>query len=196
MRSIALSIALSGLLLHSNAYSQENTTRNIISVSPAQVTNASLTGFGLQYERMLSKKFSLYIPVAYSFGKNDPCEPASRVQMGYVFPGIKFYPAGNAHTVSYSFGPSLGLGVGRLTNSGEFNWCPAGEPSDPPTLKRHSTEIQFGLLINNALNINISRHFYTGLEAGMGIMYFDKVDGKNYGQDIMIQGNLRFGYRF
>ncbi|MFI5206034.1 MAG: hypothetical protein ACHQVK_03765, partial [Candidatus Paceibacterales bacterium] len=72
-----ISLALFSLV-SINAGAQQQNAGNyghtILSVSPVQVSERTLTGFGIQYERFIgmSGKFSLYLPLAYSFGQSRP----------------------------------------------------------------------------------------------------------------------------
>lgn len=89
------------VLYASQSVAQSNEPRygnTIISVSPVQLTTYTPTGVGAQLEYFPGKnqKFSLYLPLAYSFGHPDPCFNGYTAKMFYAFPGIKYYPAGSA----------------------------------------------------------------------------------------------------
>jgi hypothetical protein len=121
MKPAIITAALCSMLCARHSFAQESAApHNIISVSPVQLSNATPTGAGLQYEHMLSPRLSLYIPLAYAWGKNDSCDATARTHMGYAYPGIKYYPAGYAHKVTYSVGPSLAIGSGYTTRTITF----------------------------------------------------------------------------
>ncbi len=168
--------------------------RNILSISPVQISENTPTGVGIQYERFLGadSKLSLYLPVAYSFGHSNPCDPDIRTRMLYAYPGVKFYPAGYKHKVTYAVGPSLAFGTGT-TN------CNCGElvtQTMELKPKEYKPKTEMGVLINNSVNVQATNHVYIGSEIGLGATYLNTVGGRNLGTDIMLQMNLKVGYRF
>jgi len=165
--------------------------RNIISVSPIQASENTATGFGLQYEHLLGaqSKFSLYIPVAYSFGKSDPCDATVRTRMVYAYPGIKYYPAGTGHKLTYAIGPSL------LAGRGESNCnCYMGATEGVDAQQKFRTKTEAGVLVNNSINIRTAGHLYIGSELGIGMTCINKIGNDNLGTDLLLQFGIKVGY--
>lgn len=195
--SQSIAFVLFSIITYSVAAQQQNAVnygRTIISVSPVQMSERTPTGFGIQYERFLgmSGKFSLYLPLAYSFGQSDPCDPTIKSRVFYAYPGIKFYPAGNQHTVTYSVGSSLAFGHGASN-------CDCTDPAavtNEFTPKKFHPVTEMGALINNSINVQATDRINLGAEVGIGATYLSVEDGHNMGTDLMLQMNLRLGYRF
>jgi hypothetical protein len=167
--------------------------RNLISVSPVHLSERTPTGVGIQYERFVgsSGKLSLNFPLAYSFGQSDACDPTIRARVLYAYPGVKFYPAGYKHKVTYAVGPSVALGTGTTNcNCGETEIV-AGDAR--PSGYKPVSEI--GLMINNSVNLQASRHLYFGSEIGLGTSLLNTMGGKDMGTDVMLQMNIKVGYR-
>lgn len=177
--------------------------KNILSVAPLQMSNESAAGFGLHYERVLDKNgiFSLYLPLAFSFFDDQPTqytssmappEKKSRV-FTYVYPGLKIYPTGQAHRLSYSVGPSFGLGFGKKYN------LTRTQDSSGSVIQAYKEDnvLKAGFMINNGLNIQPTRSFYLGLELGLGIYYYNNESDDLYmNEEPMVQFNFKMGYRF
>ncbi|MBS1630273.1 MAG: hypothetical protein JST27_09465 [Bacteroidetes bacterium] len=181
---------------------QEDYGKNLICFSPLQMTNESAAGIGLQYERVLDKNghISFSLPFALSFRQQEEYNPNGNYEQhstlfSYIYPGLKFYPASYNHRVTYSIGPSFGFGYGKIPVLVQI-WDPNGG------YYRNSWEdktvTKGGFMITNGLNIQITRAFYLGIEAGLGIFYFnDGVDHFSFGDDDpMAQLSFRMGYRF
>jgi hypothetical protein len=175
---------------------------NILSIAPLFMTNESAAGVGVSYERMLDKQgiFALYIPVAFSF-YDDETQPwvssqyrkESRV-FTYVYPGAKIYPAGSAHRVTYSVGPSLGFGFGS-----KYKETRRIDPGTGSTIISYNEGSVFktGFLINNGLNIQPTKKLYIGLELGLGIFYYNnEIENFGAGDEPLVQFNFKMGYRF
>jgi len=180
--------------------------KNIIALAPIQFTNTSVTGVGLHYERQIDKRgiFSFYLPLVYSFkteeyynGNTNNYDHRS-YSMFWAYPGIKFYPAGSKHRVTYSVGPSIAIGAGEEpVNRTEY---------DPVTgyyrnVNGTQSAFRMGLIVNNGLNIQPTPNFYIGLELGLGIPYIYSSSSDNtYNMDVtnepMVQFNFKLGYRF
>jgi hypothetical protein len=174
---------------------------NILAIAPLQMTNESAAGVGIHYEHMMDKAgiFSLYLPIAFSFYDDQtpyystiPYKEKSRV-FTYVYPGIKIYPAGSAHRVTYSVAPTLGFGIGsryketrRLDQSGSVI-----------ITYDEGSVFKTGFMINNGLNIQPTKKLYVGLELGLGIFYYDnETTNFSAGDEPMVQFNFKMGYRF
>jgi hypothetical protein len=165
--------------------------RTILTVSPVQVSERTPTGFGIQYERILTNKVSLSLPIAYSFGNSDPCDPSIKSRVFYAYPGVKFYPAGYRHKVTYAVGPSLAFGQGTSN-------CDCIDPAtqtNEPSPKKYHPLTEMGVMVNNSINVQATSKVYLGAEIGMGASYLNIENGKNMGSDLMLQMNFKVGYR-
>jgi hypothetical protein len=181
-----------------------NYGRNILAIAPVQMTNEGPAGFGIHYEHIADKRgiIGIYLPVAVTYFDEEKTAytpagvfnlKASRV-FTYLYPGVKIYPAGSGHRVSYSVGPSLGLGFGDRYKENRY--------IDPNT---HSTTIEYtegsvfkaGFIINNGLNIQPTKSLYVGVELGLGIFYTNNETNDFSSSDApMVQFNFKMGYRF
>jgi hypothetical protein len=186
-----------------NAVKEFEYGKNILSFAPLQMTNESVAGVGIQYERVLDRNgyVSLLLPVAFSFVQDDAYNYQGNWENGhshvftYLYPGLKFYPATSSHRVTYSIGPAFGLGFGTRTISRSYYNQNLGG-------YLYTTEDQdifkAGFMVNNGLNIQITKAFYLGLEGGLGIFYYDNEDEHfEFGSDEpMAQLNFKMGFRF
>jgi hypothetical protein len=171
--------------------------KTILSFAPIQMTNESPAGVGLSFEHFVDKdnRFSLYLPVAFAFyndyGYTTHDISKNRVYT-YFYPGMKIYPASSNHRVSYSVGPSLGLGIGNQYVQQTIYDPVTGYPSG----YRYTEESEFkaGFLVNNGLNIQATPAFYMGLEFGIGIMYYSTHN--NAFDEPLVQFQFKMGYRF
>ncbi len=160
-------------------------------------------GFGISYERILDKNgyfglllpFTLTIPDSYYFPTGS--ETSDNDQMYYFSPSLKIYPFGQKR-VTYAVGPTLYAGVGkRWYNYTEFI----------PTTQVYITHdedrdrFRMGMIVNNYVNFQITKHFQIGLNAGAGPRYIDreKFGSKVYrtrGMEITGEFNFNLGFRF
>jgi hypothetical protein len=101
----------------------------------------------------------------------------------YVLPGIKYYPYGARHDISYSIAVQLLLGKGNE------NSIVKGEQI---TYDR----LLFGNLFNNTLGINIAKHGYMALDFGLGVAFLNLYNNVNVGPYGFVQGGFKVGYRF
>jgi hypothetical protein len=175
---------------------------NILAIAPLQMTNESPAGVGIHYEHVLDKAgvFSLYLPLAISFFDDEVTQYPTYVNQKKsrvfttLYPGLKIYPAGSAHRVSYSVGPSFGLGFGT-----KYKLNQRVDPVTGSIIQTYNDESVFkaGFLINNGLNIQPTKAFYVGLELGIGIFYYNnEYDNFGAGDEPMVQFNFKMGYRF
>lgn len=174
----------------------EKLGNNILALAPVQITNEGI-GVGLSYERILGKNgiLSFYLPLALVFNPNNNNYYTGspyvnyNTTMFYAMPGVKFYPTGQGK-VRYAVGPSILIGVGEKNvydNVQGFTY-----PQDYVTA---------GILINNSLNITPTPHLYLGLELGLGLSYYNTINGDNVGIGgidgaPLVQFGFRMGYRF
>ncbi len=177
---------------------------NILALAPIQMTNESTAGVGIQYERILDKGgiISLYLPVAFSFYEDEVSNPISSSAppakksriFTYLYPGAKIYPAGSAHRVSYSVGPTFALGFGD-----KYKENLTLDPVSGSVIRKYEEASVFkaGFLVNNGLNIQPTKALYVGLELGIGIYYYNnETTDFAAGDEPMVQFNFKMGYRF
>jgi len=177
-----------------------NGQSNIISVMPIVFTENGL-GFGGSYERFVSKKevISFYMPVTatfdvansnriynyntgnYSTGKADA--------MYYAMPGIKCYPGGCRRKINYAVGLSLEVGTGQkssdLTDLHGLN-----------VTENVQSHFIAGGLLQNSVNMNAGKNLYIGIELGLGSSLINNVGNVTQGNEFLIQGSFKAGYRF
>jgi hypothetical protein len=171
--------------------------KNIIAIAPIQMTNESVSGIGIHYERIMDKDgmFSIYLPVAISFYDEEAGVnlKESRTFVN-AYPGLKIYPGGSGRRVSYSVGASFGFGFGN-----KFKEVRVQDPiTGSYTLTyKDASLFKTGFMVNNGLNIQPTKHFYVGLEFGIGILYYnnEKTD-YTVGEEPFVQFNFKMGYRF
>ncbi|MEO6831326.1 MAG: hypothetical protein ABI378_03615 [Chitinophagaceae bacterium] len=179
---------------------------NILSFAPIQMTEESTVGVGIQYERILDKNgiFSFYLPIAASFfddarsyynsSTGSYINDSKTRMMLTFFPGLKIYPAGSGRRFSYSVGPSLGFGFGtRYVSTQTYDPILGGYN----TIYTEKDVFKMGLLVNNGLNFQPTKHFYLGLEFGLGFTYYsNRYSNYSIGEDPLVQFNFKMGYRF
>lgn len=193
--SIVLAVLCIGTL-HTQA---KDNPKNSLSVMPVSVTHHTATGIGLQYERMVSNKISLALPLSYTFGKSNPCDATVRTYIGYANPGVKYYPAGNDRIVNYAVGLSAMLGTGKSNCCSEINptlSTEGGANADTKTLteKRFTPITETGVLLNNSVTVNVTDRFFAGGDASVGAAYSRYAN--KIGWDAAFQFNVRVGFKF
>lgn len=184
---------------------------NVLRIAPVTAMDVGL-GFGVGYERLLgsAQMIGLVFPVSILLENKNTTNPVSNSDhfnspyntYVYFTPGIKIYPFGQ-RKVTYAVGPSMMLGYGG-GNEWQYRTDLYGvEYLDAVKV----TKWRLGLLVNNYVNFQFSKHFNLGLDGGLGIRYLDKVSytGSRYyagngdfnnGVDITGQFSLSLGYRF
>ncbi|MNL26263.1 hypothetical protein D3C87_1477800 [compost metagenome] len=117
--------------------------------------------------------------------------------MYYFSPSLKVYPFGQKR-VTYAVGPTLYAGVGkRWYNYTDYN----------PTTQVHTSHdeererFRMGMIVNNYVNFQITKHFQIGLNAGLGPRYIDREKFRsetyrNRGMEITGEFNFNLGFRF
>lgn len=175
--------------------------KNSLSVMPVSVTHHTATGIGIQYERFIGQKLSLALPVSYTFGKSNPCDAMVRTYMGYVNPGVKYYPAGNMRTINYAVGVSAIAGRGNSNCCSEINPTLSKEgenntSADTKTLieKRFTPLSENGILLTNSLSVNVGDRLLVAGDAGIGTAFIKYATKQ--GWDAAFQFNIRVGYKF
>lgn len=180
----------------------EEMRRNKVDFSAFKALDSG-PGFGISYERILDKSgyfglllpFTLTIPDSYYFPVGS--ESSDNDQMYYFSPSLKIYPFGQKR-VTYAVGPTLYAGVGkRWYNYTDYN----------PTTQVHTSRdeererFRMGMIVNNYVNFQITKHFQIGLNAGLGPRYIDREKFRsetfrNRGMEITGEFNFNLGFRF
>lgn len=175
-KSIALSLFL--LAASSMAFAQEyrvNRTyetkktkiksaglgKNIIAFQPMSIAINSVmnddepnVAVGFSYERIFNNEYiSVKLPVNFTITKPGI----------YLMPVIKLYPKKQG-IVKYAVGPQFLISY--------------VEDYVPNYLmvvggRRYETRRQFGFALNNSLNFTISKNLYVGMDASLGLLYYD-----------------------
>lgn len=158
--------------------------KNIISFTPMQIllTNMNQTNpevaVGLSYERIFNnEKIGLKLPLSFKLNtENDNYYNGNVNNFNngpyiYFMPTIKLYPLGQG-AVKYAVGPQLLFAYGQDSYYTElYN----------STTNQYYTKLitgdrsQFGFLINNSVNFTVVRNLYIGLDAGIGLVYYDNM---------------------
>jgi len=94
----------------------------------------------------------------------------------YVMPTLKLYPRKQG-IAKYAVGPQLLFGSGDGTYQDYYQ--------DPVSFMTYTKDItmnrrQVGFLINNSVNFTIAKAFYVGLDASLGLIYYDNLPKNNY----------------
>lgn len=177
---------------------------NILRLAPISVSDIGI-GFGLSYEKIIGaeQKIGIILPLSMLLEDGnyyyDPMAnyEGPRYKAYFNFqPGLKIYPFGQ-RKVTYAVGPSL-----SFTYGGGKEW----ENAWDPVISRQVdvTKTRIGMLINNYVNFQITESFNLGLEAGLGMRYYDAVvrdygthsSRYNDGFNVMGQFSMTIGYRF
>lgn len=147
-----------------------NLGHNIISFTPmgfyANASNYNSTFIpyiGIQYERIFnSGLLSVALPINFSISDMNGI---------FASPTIKLYPKKQG-IAKYAIGPQFII-----------NYYEDVYERYNPTFGYFSQvkeRSQFGFGINNSLNFTISKHFYIGVDATVGILYYDSfINGDN-----------------
>lgn len=180
--------------------------KNIISLAPIQMTNSSVLGIGFQYERVLDENaiISFYLPMAFAnvqishYNSQDRKTEYYYGNMTWLYPGLKIYPTGSNHIVSYAVGPSLAIGKGSVpvyNNDDSYDYNTGTYTNGT---YRKVDKFQIGVMINNSLNIQASPKIHIGTELGLGLPYNNQSSDKDddYNELPLVQFNFNLGYRF
>lgn len=218
MRKVVLAMMLA-LLMAIHLPAQENTAaeanpyliqgKNMVRLSPITAMDVGV-GFGLSYERVFGadQMFALVLPVSMILepkAENDLSSTFNKVRFNtyvYFTPGLKIYPFGQAHKVTYAVGPSLLLGYG-----GGNQWQYRTDTTHAYLDDVKMTRLRLGILATNYVNIQVSRTINLGMEGALGIRYYDhtRYSGSDFyagngafrnGIDITGQFSLSIGFRF
>lgn len=146
--------------------------KNIISFSPMHFIISNIEdespdlAVGFAYERIFNNDiFAFRLPASFSI----------REKYTYLMPTLKVYPTHQGQ-VRYSVGPQFLIGFGKNTFSRTI-YDQGQYINITETINRK----QLGFLINNGLNFTLAKHVYVGLDAGLGIKYYDNLPAQyNY----------------
>ena len=206
---LSLSVSAQGYRTHHKNKKTENAGekikygKNIISFSPIQIFMTDTdqenpdVAVNLAYERIFDNELvSFKLPVSLSLINNYM----------YIMPALKLYPTKQG-IVKYSVGPQLLFGTGDGTYTRSYQ-----DPNTGFTTieKKTITRKQFGFLIDNTINFTIAKSLYVGLNASLGIVYYDNLPRSNNYYNLGItpfgngdsqispafQLNFNMGYRF
>ncbi|HNB81323.1 MAG TPA: hypothetical protein PLP34_04780 [Chitinophagaceae bacterium] len=165
---------------------KKNFGRNILSFEPVHLITNDFVGVGFAYERLANPYLGIKVPVMIAIN-ND-----------YFNVGIeaKLYPTRNDAAVRYAIAPTLMAGIG--TNSYQtsyYDWQTGN------TITKNITEeaSHVGFLLNQTLNVTITRQFFIGLDGGLGLNYYDEAANnanQNTKLSFLAQLHASMGFRF
>ncbi len=139
--------------------------KNIIGFSPIQITAINPVDeqeadicINVSYERIAANEvFGFKLPVTFSL-KN---------QYYYFMPMLKIYPFKQG-VVKYAIGPQFYFATGDIKH--KFSYYDYGYNPDTTITKSRT---QLGFMITHCLNFTIMQNLYMGVEASLGINYYD-----------------------
>ncbi len=179
--SALTSVAQSG---NSSNAMKKDFGKNILAFNPVHLIASDFVGVGFSYERLVNNYLGLKIPVMIAMNNN------------YYNIGIeaKLYPTKNTGAVKYAIAPAIMLGIGENKYQ-TYNYV--GSSSVPIDVVEKASH--FGFLLNQTLNVTITRQFFIGIDGGLGINYFDEkanTDNANSNLSFLAQLHIGMGYRF
>ena len=179
--SALTSVAQSG---NSSNAMKKDFGKNILAFNPVHLIASDFVGVGFSYERLVNNYVGLKIPVMIAMNNN------------YYNIGIeaKLYPTKNTGAVKYAIAPAIMLGIGENKYQ-TYNYV--GSSSVPIDVVEKASH--FGFLLNQTLNVTITRQFFIGIDGGLGINYYDEkanTDNANSNLSFLAQLHIGMGYRF
>jgi len=179
--SALTSVAQSG---NSSNAMKKDFGKNILAFNPIHLIASDFVGVGFSYERLVNNYLGLKIPVMIAMNNN------------YYNIGIeaKLYPTKNTGAVKYAIAPAIMLGIGENKYQ-TYNYV--GSSSVPIDVVEKASH--FGFLLNQTLNVTITRQFFIGIDGGLGINYYDEkanTDNANSNLSFLAQLHIGMGYRF
>jgi hypothetical protein len=187
-----------------NRKSAEQYGRNLISISPIFMSNTSIMGVGMIYERFLGNKdlFSFSLPVAYSFDNENANTRYST--MLWVNPGGRFYATTSSGRARFGMGPSLFFGFGHERYS---DWIFSSQSQSSVFVEVNEPLFIMGAMANFSLNFQPSPKLVTGFDLGLGVPFVVKdgapreIINPTYGGAIdgdfpLVNFHFKIGYRF
>lgn len=153
--------------------SKEVYGKNILSVSPMQLTaigsdeDAPDLSVGLAFEHIMDNNLiSFRLPLSFSLNESYV----------YFMPTIKLYPTRQGQ-VRYALGPQFLIGYGN----DHYTQTTYDPSTSYTTQKRISIDRrQFGFMINNSANFTLMKSLYAGVDASLGIIYYDNEPKNTY----------------
>jgi len=195
--NFCLTFMCSFMFLSQHATAQQNN----ISIIPISTFRNYNWGVGIAYERLIGKegRFGVIVPFSLAF-INDVFSVdagqrnSNRFQLN---PGIRYYMV-QTNNMLYGVGLSYYYIRGKTEYYG-FGYYPGQTQSE----SWKYTIWQAGPMLNNYASFNINKHFYVGIEVGVGMNIVNKgkqePTGEVYKRDaekLMLQTNFQIGYRF
>lgn len=180
----------------------EELGKNKIDFSPFKAFDSG-PGIGISYERILDKSgyFGLLLPFTLTISDSDyfpiVTESSDDDQMYYFSPTLKIYPFGQKR-VTYSVGPTLYAGIGKKWHTySEYDQATGVYISRDEKRDR----FRMGMIVNNFVNFQITKHFQIGLNAGVGPRYVDRLTYRSSTyrtrrMEITGEFNFNLGFRF
>jgi hypothetical protein len=176
--------------------------KNILTFSPVQILLTDVDqeepdlAVAFAYERILDNELiGLKLPVSFSLVNN----------YFYIMPTLKLYPKRQG-TVKYAVGPQLLIGAGDASYREYIYNQQTGITIYKST---DITRKQFGFLLNNSVNFTLVKSLYMGIDASLGIIYYDNLPNdinnsfgfyptynNNSNINPAFQLNFSMGYRF
>jgi hypothetical protein len=158
--------------------------KNILAFNPVHLITRDFVGVGFSYERLVNNYVGLKIPVMIAMNNN------------YYNIGIeaKLYPTKNTGAVKYAIAPAIMLGIGENKYQ-TYNYVGSSYVRIDVVEKAS----HFGFLLNQTLNVTITRQFFIGIDGGLGINYYDEkanTDNANSKLSFLAQLHIGMGYRF
>ncbi len=185
--------------MDSPATKSDSSGQNTLSVIPFQFTENGL-GFGVAYERRMGDgKFAFYVPAMVTFNVansnriydyNTGNYKTGRANaMFYTMPGVKFYPAGSGHKVSYAVGLAFAAGSGQKSEN-------LVDLFGTNVTEQVLSHFILGGMLQQSVAVKVSPRVSAGLEFGVGSTFINNVGGASQGNEFLIQGGARIGYKF
>lgn len=183
----ALSVSVFAQSRHkANEKSYEGYGKNILAFNPVHLISSDFVGVGFSYERIVNDYVGIKVPVMIAINNN------------YYNIGIeaKVYPTKNTGPVKYAIAPAIMVGMG--TRQYQDYLYTGGGSYIYQTVRESASHV--GFLLNQTLNVTISKEFYIGLDGGLGINYYDEAanNNNNGNTNLSFLAQLHFGlgYRF
>jgi hypothetical protein len=160
----------------------------LVYLAPIQFTENGF-GFGFGFEQVIDKDgivaYTLPFIGTFNLAKDDYYGNHNTDPMYYFMPGLKFYPTGCKGKVKYALGPSVVAGFGKTSNYNDYYY-----------IRQQRDKFVLGVMINNSMNINVTKSIYMGMELGFGFTYINQSNGVRQGMSGLVQGGFKMGYKF
>ncbi len=152
--------------------------KNIIRLNPISFFEYGGVGFGLGYERILSEdgNFGLKIPFFmgmrtdnFIFGQGGSHNSSISNYSLMINPGIKFYPTGQ-RKITYGLGFSV---FGIFGSNNHYEYIYNSQQNKSFRTLMDGSHINFGMMVDNSIQFNLTPKFNIGLEVGVGPSYYN-----------------------